>query len=136
MAALYEGYTLFGLVQSQISSHLGIRGIEQERDDDHVVVTDSTRSVTLYKVSFLTFCFGEALLSHEPGVTVKPVNFRYKLLFCRNTDGCPERTHIKISEMTVIRLFTKVKKKNGQKRCLFTTACSASQFTVANISYV
>uniref|UniRef100_A0A3P8VJZ8 Nucleolar protein 11 n=1 Tax=Cynoglossus semilaevis TaxID=244447 RepID=A0A3P8VJZ8_CYNSE len=51
MAALYEGYTLFGLVQSQISSHLGIRGIEQERDDDHVVVTDSTRSVTLYKVS-------------------------------------------------------------------------------------
>uniref|UniRef100_A0A4W6FUM2 Nucleolar protein 11 n=1 Tax=Lates calcarifer TaxID=8187 RepID=A0A4W6FUM2_LATCA len=51
MAALYEGYTLCGLVPAQNLSHSGIQGIEQERDSDHVVVTDSTRSVTLYKVS-------------------------------------------------------------------------------------
>ncbi|XP_071361870.1 nucleolar protein 11-like [Trachinotus anak] len=51
MAALYEGYTLCGLVPAQNLSHSCIQGIEQERDSDHVVVTDSTRSVTLYKVS-------------------------------------------------------------------------------------
>uniref|UniRef100_A0A668AFU0 Nucleolar protein 11 n=1 Tax=Myripristis murdjan TaxID=586833 RepID=A0A668AFU0_9TELE len=51
MAALYEGYTLCGLVQAQNQSDSGIQGIESERDSDHVVVTDSTRSVTLYKVS-------------------------------------------------------------------------------------
>ncbi|KAM7393970.1 hypothetical protein PAMP_020801 [Pampus punctatissimus] len=51
MAALYEGYTLCGLVPAQNLSNSGIRGIEAERDSDHVVVTDSTRSVTLYKVS-------------------------------------------------------------------------------------
>ncbi|GAA6227041.1 nucleolar protein 11 [Lates japonicus] len=51
MAALYEGYTLCGLVPAQNLSHSGIQGIEQERDSDHVIVTDSTRSVTLYKVS-------------------------------------------------------------------------------------
>ncbi|XP_070777219.1 nucleolar protein 11-like [Enoplosus armatus] len=51
MAALYEGYTLCGLVPAQYLSHSGIQGIEAERDSDHVVVTDSTRSVTLYKVS-------------------------------------------------------------------------------------
>uniref|UniRef100_A0A665VC57 Nucleolar protein 11 n=1 Tax=Echeneis naucrates TaxID=173247 RepID=A0A665VC57_ECHNA len=51
MAALYEGYTLCGLVPEQNLSNSGVRGIEQERDSDHVVVTDSTRSVTMYKVS-------------------------------------------------------------------------------------
>ncbi|XP_070835851.1 nucleolar protein 11-like [Chaetodon trifascialis] len=51
MAALYEGYTLCGLVPSQTLSNSGIRGIEAERDSDHVVVTDTTRSVTLFKVS-------------------------------------------------------------------------------------
>ncbi|XP_022620735.1 nucleolar protein 11 [Seriola dumerili] len=51
MAALYEGYTLCGLVPAQNLSNSGIQGIEQERDSDHVIVTDSTRSVTLYKVS-------------------------------------------------------------------------------------
>uniref|UniRef100_A0A8D3C434 Nucleolar protein 11 n=1 Tax=Scophthalmus maximus TaxID=52904 RepID=A0A8D3C434_SCOMX len=51
MAALYEGYTLCGLVPTQDLSNSCIRGIEQERDSDHVLVTDSTRSVTLYKVS-------------------------------------------------------------------------------------
>ncbi|XP_019113462.2 nucleolar protein 11-like isoform X1 [Larimichthys crocea] len=51
MAALYEGYTLCGLVPAQTLSNSGIQGVETERDSDHVVVTDSTRSVTLYKVS-------------------------------------------------------------------------------------
>ncbi|XP_008294759.1 nucleolar protein 11-like [Stegastes partitus] len=51
MAALYEGYTLCGLVPDQNLSSSGIQGIEEERDSDHVVVTDSARSVTLYKVS-------------------------------------------------------------------------------------
>ncbi|CAL8329590.1 unnamed protein product [Lota lota] len=51
MATLYEGYTLCGLVKSQNSFDSGINGIEQEGDTDHVIVTDSRRSVTLYKVS-------------------------------------------------------------------------------------
>lgn len=51
MAALYEGYTLCGLVPGQILPNSGIQGVEAERDSDHVVVTDSTRSVTSYKVS-------------------------------------------------------------------------------------
>ncbi|XP_068583797.1 nucleolar protein 11-like [Cebidichthys violaceus] len=51
MAALYEGYTLCGLAPSQNLSNSGIQGVEAERDSDHVVITDSTRSVTLYKVS-------------------------------------------------------------------------------------
>ena len=51
MATLYEGYTLCGLVKSPNSLDSGIHGIELESDNDHVVVTDSTRSVTLYKVS-------------------------------------------------------------------------------------
>ncbi|XP_017290679.1 nucleolar protein 11-like [Kryptolebias marmoratus] len=51
MAALCEGYTLCGLVPAQTRSCSGLRGIEEERDSDHVIVTDSTRSVTLYKVS-------------------------------------------------------------------------------------
>uniref|UniRef100_A0A3Q3JXN6 Nucleolar protein 11 n=1 Tax=Monopterus albus TaxID=43700 RepID=A0A3Q3JXN6_MONAL len=51
MAALYEGYTLCGLVPAQNLSNSSIQGIEEGRDSDHVVVTDSTRSVMLYKVS-------------------------------------------------------------------------------------
>lgn len=52
MAALYEGYTLCGRVSGQSLSDSGIQGIEVERDSDHVIVTDSSRSVTLYKVTF------------------------------------------------------------------------------------
>lgn len=52
MAALYEGYTLCGRVSGQSLSDSGIQGIEVERDSDHVIVTDSSRSVTLYKVRF------------------------------------------------------------------------------------
>ncbi|KAL6110268.1 nol11 [Pungitius sinensis] len=51
MAALYAGYTLRGLAPAQNRSNSGIQGVEAERDSDHVVVTDSTRCVTLYKVS-------------------------------------------------------------------------------------
>ncbi|KAM9769290.1 nucleolar protein 11-like [Menidia menidia] len=51
MAALYEGYTLCGLGLHQNLTVSGIQGIEEERDSDHVIVTDSIRSVTLYKVS-------------------------------------------------------------------------------------
>lgn len=50
MAALFEGYTLCGLVPAQNLPRSGIQGVEAERDGDHVVVTDSTRSVTVYKV--------------------------------------------------------------------------------------
>ncbi|XP_043098524.1 nucleolar protein 11-like isoform X2 [Puntigrus tetrazona] len=50
MAALYEGYTLcrVGTVQN---SNTGILGVEQGRDIDHVIVTDSSRFITVYKVS-------------------------------------------------------------------------------------
>ncbi|KAM4604001.1 nucleolar protein 11-like [Polymixia lowei] len=51
MAALYEGCTLCGLINCPNVTHSGIQGIELEKDRDHVVVTDSTRSVTLFKVS-------------------------------------------------------------------------------------
>uniref|UniRef100_A0A8C7GLS2 Nucleolar protein 11 n=1 Tax=Oncorhynchus kisutch TaxID=8019 RepID=A0A8C7GLS2_ONCKI len=51
MAALYEEFTLCGLVQTQNASDSPIQGIERDGDSDHAVVTDSTRSVTLYKVS-------------------------------------------------------------------------------------
>ncbi|XP_077461363.1 nucleolar protein 11-like [Stigmatopora argus] len=51
MAALYEGYTLCGLVPLPNLANSGIQGIETERDGDHVIVTDSFRSITLYKVS-------------------------------------------------------------------------------------
>lgn len=50
MAALFEGYTLCGLVPGQNLPRSGIQGFEAERDGDHVVVTDSARSVTVYKV--------------------------------------------------------------------------------------
>lgn len=55
MAALYEGYTLCGRVSGQSLSDSGIQGIEVERDNDHVIVTDSSRSVTLYMVKFYVY---------------------------------------------------------------------------------
>lgn len=55
MAALYEGYTLCGRVSGQSLSDSGIQGIEVERDNDHVIVTDSSRSVTLYMVKFSVY---------------------------------------------------------------------------------
>uniref|UniRef100_A0A674BIT1 Nucleolar protein 11 n=1 Tax=Salmo trutta TaxID=8032 RepID=A0A674BIT1_SALTR len=51
MATLNEGFTLCGLVQTPSASDSAIQGIELDGDSDHAVVTDSTRSVTLYKVS-------------------------------------------------------------------------------------
>ncbi|XP_077055225.1 nucleolar protein 11-like isoform X2 [Siphateles boraxobius] len=51
MAALFEGYTLCGIGPAQNSSNSGILGIELGRDIDHVLVTDASRSVTVYKVS-------------------------------------------------------------------------------------
>ncbi|KAG7326826.1 hypothetical protein KOW79_010227 [Hemibagrus wyckioides] len=51
MAALYEAYTLCGLVSARNSADSGIQGIEPGGDEDRVIVTDCTRSVTLYKVS-------------------------------------------------------------------------------------
>lgn len=50
MAALYEAYTLCGLVPWQNSTDSGIQGIEPDGDEDRVIVTDCTRSVTVYKV--------------------------------------------------------------------------------------
>ncbi|MCI4375733.1 hypothetical protein PGIGA_G00113270 [Pangasianodon gigas] len=51
MAALYESYTLCGLVPAQNSADSGIQGIELDGDEDRVIVTDCARSVTVYKVS-------------------------------------------------------------------------------------
>ncbi|XP_074546213.1 nucleolar protein 11-like [Halichoeres trimaculatus] len=51
MAALYEGCTLCELVPAQNQSNSGVKGVEEERDSDHVIRTDSAGSVTLYKVS-------------------------------------------------------------------------------------
>lgn len=51
MAALYEGYTLCGLAPAHNLISSGVHGIESERDSDHVLVTESARSVTLYKAS-------------------------------------------------------------------------------------
>uniref|UniRef100_A0A3P9MSI3 Nucleolar protein 11 n=1 Tax=Poecilia reticulata TaxID=8081 RepID=A0A3P9MSI3_POERE len=51
MAALCEGYTLCVFVPAANRRSSEIKGIEEERDSDHVIVTDSSRSVTLYKVS-------------------------------------------------------------------------------------
>lgn len=50
MAALFEGYTLCGIGPAQNSSNAAILGIELGRDIDHVLVTDASRSVTVYKV--------------------------------------------------------------------------------------
>ncbi|XP_020336746.1 nucleolar protein 11-like [Oncorhynchus kisutch] len=51
MATLFEGFTLCGLLQTPSASDSAIQGIELDGDSDHAVVTDSTRAVTLYKVS-------------------------------------------------------------------------------------
>ncbi|XP_060774922.1 nucleolar protein 11-like [Neoarius graeffei] len=51
MAALFEAYTLCGLVPTQNSTDSGIQGLEPDGDEDRVIVTDSARSVTVYKVS-------------------------------------------------------------------------------------
>lgn len=51
MAALYEGYTLCGFVPLQNTSNLAIQGVELYGDVDHVLVTDSLRSATVYKVN-------------------------------------------------------------------------------------
>ncbi|XP_063050868.1 nucleolar protein 11-like [Engraulis encrasicolus] len=51
MAALFEGSTLCALGVAQNSTESGIQGIELHGDDDHVIVTNSFRSVTVYKVS-------------------------------------------------------------------------------------
>lgn len=51
MAALYEAYTLCGLVPAQNFADSGVQGIEPDRDEDRVIVTDSARSVTVYKVN-------------------------------------------------------------------------------------
>ncbi|XP_056606319.1 nucleolar protein 11-like [Triplophysa dalaica] len=51
MAALYEGYTLCGFAPLQNTSNLAIQGVELYGDVDHVLVTDSLRSATVYKVS-------------------------------------------------------------------------------------
>ncbi|KAJ8283661.1 hypothetical protein COCON_G00025110 [Conger conger] len=51
MAALYEGFTLCGLVSGQNFPETCVQGVECGNDTDHVVVTDSGRSVTVYKVS-------------------------------------------------------------------------------------
>uniref|UniRef100_A0A672RBU2 Nucleolar protein 11 n=1 Tax=Sinocyclocheilus grahami TaxID=75366 RepID=A0A672RBU2_SINGR len=51
MATLYEGYTLCGVGPVQNSSNIGILGVEQGGDIDHVLVTDTSRSITVYKVS-------------------------------------------------------------------------------------
>ncbi|KAJ8363550.1 hypothetical protein SKAU_G00123810 [Synaphobranchus kaupii] len=51
MAALYEGFTLCGLVSGQNFPETCVQGVERGNDTDHVLVTDSGRSVTVYKVS-------------------------------------------------------------------------------------
>ncbi|XP_064180347.1 nucleolar protein 11-like isoform X1 [Anguilla rostrata] len=51
MAALYEGFTLCGLASGQNFPETCVQGVECGNDSDHVVVTDSGRSVTVYKVS-------------------------------------------------------------------------------------
>uniref|UniRef100_A0A672RC21 Nucleolar protein 11 n=1 Tax=Sinocyclocheilus grahami TaxID=75366 RepID=A0A672RC21_SINGR len=54
MATLYEGYTLCGVGPVQNSSNIGILGVEQGGDIDHVLVTDTSRSITVYKVKGVT----------------------------------------------------------------------------------
>lgn len=51
MATLYEEYTLCGVGPDKTSSNSGILGIELGKDVDHIVVTNSSRAVTVYKVS-------------------------------------------------------------------------------------
>ncbi|NP_001025234.1 nucleolar protein 11-like [Danio rerio] len=51
MATLYEEYTLCGVGPDKNSSSSGILGIELGKDVDHIIVTNSSRAVTVYKVS-------------------------------------------------------------------------------------
>ncbi|XP_069570155.1 nucleolar protein 11-like [Brachyistius frenatus] len=92
MAALYEGYTLCGLVPDQNLPSSGIRGIEEERDIDHVVVTDSTRSVTLYKVS-----------DQKPlgSWTVK----QGQTLTCAAVFNCRTNEYVAVTDKKVIRIW-------------------------------
>lgn len=76
MAALYEGYTLCGLVPCPTLPNSGIQGIETERDSDHVIVTDSTRCVTLYKVTLNGWFRG----GHSPGPAGPYGSCRHTLL--------------------------------------------------------
>lgn len=92
MAALYEGYTLCGRVSGQSLSDSGIQGIEVERDNDHVIVTDSSRSVTLYMVKFYVYseeiftCYSRSVelvsqfkISHDLLVILSSTNFFNKI---------------------------------------------------------
>ncbi|XP_029293095.1 nucleolar protein 11-like [Cottoperca gobio] len=92
MAALYEGYTLCGLATSQNLSNSGIQGVEAERDSDHVVVTDSTRSVTLYKVS------DQKPLSSW---TVK----QGQILTCSAVYNSQTKEYVAVSDSKVIRIW-------------------------------
>ncbi|XP_018616989.2 nucleolar protein 11-like [Scleropages formosus] len=51
MAALFEGFTLCGVVSGSARAEAALLGVEAEREEDRVVVTDCGRSVTVYKVS-------------------------------------------------------------------------------------
>ncbi|KAL4648019.1 nucleolar protein 11 [Arapaima gigas] len=51
MAALFEGFTLCGVVSGSPGAEAALLGVEVEREEDRVVVTDCGRSVTVYKVS-------------------------------------------------------------------------------------
>ncbi|XP_056264531.1 nucleolar protein 11-like [Pseudoliparis swirei] len=92
MAALYEGYTLCRLAATQNQSNSGILGVEAERDSDHVVVTDSTRSVTLYKVS------DQKLLSSW---TVK----QGQTLTCSAVYNPLTKEYVAVSDSKVIRIW-------------------------------
>uniref|UniRef100_A0A672IIH5 Nucleolar protein 11 n=1 Tax=Salarias fasciatus TaxID=181472 RepID=A0A672IIH5_SALFA len=92
MAALYEGYTLCGLVQDQNVSHSGIQGIEEERDSDHVLVTHSDRCVTLYKVS------DQKRLSSW---TVK----QGQTLTCSAVFNSQSREYVVVSDSKVVRIW-------------------------------
>ncbi|XP_061888843.1 nucleolar protein 11-like [Entelurus aequoreus] len=92
MAALYEAYTLCGLVLSPSLSNSGIQGIEEERDSDHVIVTDSNRCVTLYKVS-----------DQKPlgSWTVKQGN----CLTCPAVYNTQAKEYVTVTDNTVIRIW-------------------------------
>ncbi|XP_056315755.1 nucleolar protein 11-like [Danio aesculapii] len=51
MATLYEEYTLCGVGPDTNLSNSGILGIGLGKDVDHIIVTNSSRAVTVYKVS-------------------------------------------------------------------------------------
>ncbi|XP_043942655.1 nucleolar protein 11-like [Protopterus annectens] len=51
MATFCEGFTLFALPSGQCGETGGLLGIEPGPEDDSVIVTDSGRTVTVYKVS-------------------------------------------------------------------------------------